>query len=86
MTGKSNGVASRLRAGNVTFINVPCICHCLALAWSDANDTISCIKEAEKVLLQVWSFFNHCTKKSAAYAKAVLATKQFSVATEARKG
>ena len=44
MTGKRNGVASRLRAGSKTLINVHCICHHLAPACGDANDTISYIK------------------------------------------
>ena len=85
MTGKRNGVASRLRAGNKTLINVHCICHRLALACGDANDTISYIKQVEKVLLQVWSFFDNSAKKSAAYAKAVLAVKQLSVSNRGKK-
>jgi len=57
----------------------------LALACGDANDTISYIKHLEKVLLQVWSFFDNSAKKSAAYAKAVLAVKQLSVSNRGKK-
>lgn len=80
-------MASRSRAGNKTFklINVHCICHRLALACGDANDTISYIKQVEKVLLQVWSFFYNSAKKSTAYAKAVLAVKQLSVSNRGKK-
>lgn len=67
MTGKRNGVASRLRAGHKTFKNVHCICHHLALAGGDANDTISYIKQVEKVSLQVGSFFDNSATKSATY-------------------
>lgn len=44
MTGKRNGVASRLRAGSKTLMNAHCICHRLALACGDANETISYTK------------------------------------------
>lgn len=57
----------------------------MALACGDANDTISYIKKAEKVLLQVWSFFDNSPKKSAAYPKAVLAVKQLSVSNRGKK-
>ena len=39
----------------------------------------------EKVLLQVWSFFDNSAKKSTAYAKAVLAVKQLSVNNRGKK-
>ena len=85
MTGKRNGVAARLRAENKALINIHCICHRLALACGDANDKVSYIQEAEKVLLQLWSFFDHSAKKSAAYAKAVFAVKQLSVSNRGKK-
>ena len=74
-----------MRAGKKTLINVHCICHRLALACGDANDTISYIKQVEKVLLQVWAFFDNSAKKSAAYAKAVLAVKQLIVSNRGKK-
>ena len=62
-----------------------CICHHLALACGDANATISYIKQVEKVLIQVWSFFDSSAKESAAYAKALLAVKQLSVSNRGKK-
>ena len=62
-----------------------CICHRLALAGGNANDTISYIKQVQKVLLQVCSFFDNFAKKSAAYAKAVLVVKQLSVSNRSKK-
>lgn len=81
----TNGVAARLRADNKSLINVHCICHHLALACGNAKDRISYIKEVENVLLQLWSFFDHSAKKSAVYAKAVLAVKQLSVSNRGKK-
>ena len=85
MTGKRNGVAARLRADNKALINIHCICHRLALACGDANDRISYIKVVEKVLLQLWSFFENSAKKNASYAKAVLTIKQLSVSNRGQK-
>ena len=68
MTGKRNVVAARLRADTKESINIHCISHRLALACGDTNDRISYIKEVEKVLLQLWSFFENSAKKNAAYA------------------
>ena len=85
MTGKRNVVAARLRADNKESINIHCISHRLALACGDTNDRISYIKEVEKVLLQLWSFFENSAKKNAAYAKAVLTIKQLSVSNRGKK-
>ena len=85
MTGKRSGVGTRLRADNKALINVHCICHRLALACGDANDRIAYIKEVEKILIQLWSFFHHSAKKSAAYAKAVLTVKDLSVSNGGKK-
>ena len=78
-------VGARLRAENKALINIHCICHRLALACGDANDRISYIKEVEKILLQLWSFFHQSAKKSASYAKAVLTVKQLSVSNGGKK-
>ena len=85
MTGKRNGVGARLRAENKALINIYCIYHHLALACGDAIDRISYIKEVEKILSQLWSFFHHSAKKSASYAKAVFTVKQLSVSNGGKK-
>lgn len=48
----------------------------MALACGDANDTVSYIKQVERILTQLWSFFDNSAKKTAAYTKAVLAVKE----------
>ena len=49
MTGKTNGVAARLRRTvNPSLINIHCICHRLALACASANDSLSFPKEVTK--------------------------------------
>ena len=72
MTGKTNGVAAKLRSEIKPLINVHCICHRLALACADACDSVTYLQQVEKILYQLWSFFDNSAKKSAAYAKAVL--------------
>ena len=85
MTRKRNGVGARLQAENKALIKIHCICHHLALACGDANDRISYIKEVEKILLQLWSFFHHSAKKSASYTKAVQTVKQLSASNGGKK-
>ena len=57
MTGSQNGVAAKLREQVPTLINIHCICHCLALACNDTNDTLKSISQVETVIRQLWSFF-----------------------------
>lgn len=61
MTGKTNGVAAKLRSEVKSLINVHCICHRLAQACADACDGMTSG--------DLWSFFDNSAKKSAAYAK-----------------
>ena len=69
MTGKRNGVASKLREESKLLLGVHCFCHCLALACNDVNDKVAYIKTVEKILIQLWSLFHNLAKKMAAYAK-----------------
>ena len=78
-------VLARLQAENKALIKIHCICHHLALACGDANDRISYIKEVEKILLQLWSFFHHSAKKSASYTKAMQTVKQLSASNGGKK-
>jgi len=63
MTGKRNGVAALIRRECKLVLNVHCICHRLALACGDANDDVAYIKNVEKILIQLWSFFKNSAKK-----------------------
>ena len=86
MTGKTNGVAARLRRTvNPSLINIHCICHCLALACASANDSLSFLLKVEKILLQLWKYFDNSAKRAAAYAKAVMNLKKVQVRTKREK-
>ena len=85
MTGKRNGVASKLREESKLLLSGHCICHPLALAYNDANDDVAYIKTVEKILIQLWSLFHNSTKKTAAYANAAVNYHQMSLSTQGRK-
>lgn len=85
MTGKTNGVAAQLRKESPLLLNVHCICHRLALACGDANNDVSYIKTVEKILTQLWSFFDNSAKRTAAYGKAVMAIKEVNLPAKGRK-
>lgn len=57
MTGKRNGVASKLREESKLLLSVHCICHRLALACNDANDDVAYIKTVEKYLYSCGHYF-----------------------------
>lgn len=69
MTGSRNGVAAKLRETVPTLINIHCICHRLALACNDANDSLTPISQVETVLRQLWSFFENSAARSAVYVQ-----------------
>ena len=85
MTGKRNGVSVQLRKESPMLLNVHCICHRLALACGDANNDVSYITTVEKILFQLWSFFDNSTKRTAAYSKAVMAMKEINLTAKGRK-
>ena len=64
MTGNRNCAASLLRKECKIMRNVHCICPRLALACGDANDDVAYIKTVEKILVQLWSFFNNSAQKN----------------------
>lgn len=43
------------------------------------------MKQVERILLQLWSFFDHSAKKSAAYAKSVVAVNEISISKKNKK-
>ena len=85
MTGKTNGVAAKLQSEVKPLINIHCICLRLALACADACDSVTYLTQVEKILYQLWSFFDHSAKRSAAYAKAALDVKSLSLSREGNK-
>lgn len=46
-----------------------CVCHRLALACSNANDSVNYVSVVEKNLWQLWSLFENANKKTTLYAK-----------------
>ena len=46
-----------------------CVCHRLALACSNANDSVNYVSVVEKNLRQLWSLFENANKKTTLYAK-----------------
>lgn len=85
MTGKTNGVAAKLLSEIKPLINVHCICHRLAPACAYACDSVTYLQQVEKILYQLWSFFDNSAKKSAAYSKAVLKVKSLNLSRQGNK-
>lgn len=69
MTGSRNGVTAKLRETVPALINIHCVCHRLALACNDANDSLTPISQVETVLRQLWSFFENSAARSAVYVQ-----------------
>ena len=69
MTGSRNGVAAKLREQVPNLINIHCICHRLALACNDTNDTVKSISQVEIVIRQLWNFFENSAARSAVYVQ-----------------
>lgn len=57
----------------------------MALACGDANNDVACRKTVEKILLQLWSFFNNSAKNTPAYAKAVKESNAITLSKEGSK-
>lgn len=75
MIGKSNGVVVKTRQECKLFLNVYCICYCLALVCGDVNDYVLYIKVVEKILVQLWLFFKNLLERSVFYVKVVVVVK-----------
>lgn len=69
MTGKKNGVATKLKELNPVLISVHYICHKLALACTDTNKEIDYIKRVEDILRQLWAYFENSPKRLAVLLK-----------------
>lgn len=69
MVGKRTGVAARLKKVNPVLLNVHCVCHRLALACTDSNQSLKYINNVETLLRQLWQYFENSPKRMAAYLK-----------------
>ena len=81
MVGKNNGLAAKLKKKIPSLISIHCICHRLALACTDSNET-SYIKIVETTLQQLWRFFDYSAKKTKQYMNIQLEYKKMKVASE----
>lgn len=73
-TERKNGVRVKLRKKQQEHIDegrtsilqqLWCICHQLALAFSNADGSVHYVSVIEKNLWQLWSFFDNSNKKTA---------------------
>ena len=62
-----------------------CICHRLALACSNANDSANYVSVVENNLLQLWSLFENSNKTTALYAKVQMNLNKLTVNERTRK-
>ena len=69
MVGKNNGVAAKLRQRNSKLLNMHCVCHRLALAWTDTCQELKYIREVEDVLRQLWYYFHNSPNRMACFPK-----------------
>lgn len=79
MTGRNNGVATKLKELNPVLISVHCICHKLALACTDTNKEIDYIKRMEDTLPQLWAYFENSPKRLAVLLKMQINIKKCSL-------
>lgn len=79
MTGRNNGVATKLKELNPVLISVHCICHKLALACTDTNKEIDYIKRMEDTLRQLWAYFENSPKRLAVLLKMQINIKKCSL-------
>ena len=69
MVGMNNGVAAKLRQRNSKLLNMHCVCHQLALAWTDTCQELKYIREVEDVLRQLWYYFHNSPNRMACFPK-----------------
>ncbi|VDH99976.1 Hypothetical predicted protein [Mytilus galloprovincialis] len=76
MVEKKNGVAVKLKNIVPTLLSVHCICHRLALACTDTNKDIEYISTIERILTQLWKYFDDSPKRTVAPLKTQLQSTQ----------
>ena len=81
MTGKHNGVGARLQKVCKIMVRSHCISHRLALACSDANDTVKYVQTIEVTLRQLWKWLEF-PKRCSAFVKVCVALQKIKLANE----
>lgn len=79
MTGKNNGVGARLQKVCSIMVRSHCINHRLALACSDANDTVKYIQTIEVTLRQLWKWLEY-PKRCSAFVKVCVSLQKIKLA------
>ena len=85
MTGACSGVDTRLKEVNSQVITFHCLCHKLALAYSDTNSDITYIKNTKLWLKQLWKMFENSPKRMAMYMKVQLELKSVHLSDKVKK-
>ena len=81
MTGKHNGVGARLQKVCSIMVRSHCISHRLALACSDANDTVKYIQTIEVTLRQLWKWLEY-PKRCSAFLKVCVTLQKIKLAND----
>ena len=93
-TDSKNGVGVKLRKKQEEHIeegSTPimqqlwCVCHRLALACTNANDSVKYVSVVERNLQQLWSLFENLNKKTALYANVQMNLSSIRVNENTRK-
>ncbi len=82
MVGKKADVVTRLKQKTPPMLAIHCICHTLALACADANESLKPIKNAETILRQLWQYFENSPKRATPFLKLQLAVRGLHVPEE----
>ena len=85
MTGKTNGVAARLKHLNKFIVNFHCICHKLALACGDSGDQINYIKDVETTLTSIWKFFQYSPKRTNIFVSIQMQLSKLNLSDQGKK-
>ena len=65
MTGRRDGVAARLRRLNSNIISIHCIAHRLALATSQASESVPYLKRFKEILSSLFYFYHNSSVRQA---------------------
>ena len=86
MVGTREGLASKLRRDNPCMINIHCVCHKLALAFTDSNEDTKYIQDVSNILRQTWQHFENSPKRMALLIKVLTNLKHLQVNSTKGKG
>ena len=65
MLGAHNGMVAHIRKKVPDLVNIHCVCHRLALACVDTCKELTYLLTVERLLNQVWKFYDYSPKKTA---------------------